>query len=644
MVRGFQTPKWEQGIVDAYRQVRSGDNRIHARLQNIDKMMHTGLITTVMNSRSEGSKGAELDENGLPANIAPPESTILTNAMDLSAYLCAVYAFNNPLLGVPDLPNAMKVTEAIKDKLTLDATSGNRMLEMVKIIDNAVKYNFAPAEVRLTADAKIKLHALDPYNTFYDDSVSPERLSEDGMWAGYSELMTAAQFYRLLRSKSEADLTDTSVKVLADFSNLNLYESMFSTTTSASYKTSDTLREFAIAAQGGLGSGDHRGSSGQTLEAVNWDLFLNEMPQSGSKDAVDIERRSRGQVEVTTLYRRMLPEWANFPKGKFARPSGDPTQLPVYKLTIVANLFLVAVELVKESHGRIPMIFGQVTVSTGTELPIAYTEHLMPVQVYDSKLVLARMSALRRSLSSRGLYDSSVVDPKAIGDKGSTAQIPYNGNTLRERGQNASGVYIPLPFDAGGASALLGALGDSAAFAERISGNNAQMRGGHLPGNRVASEAARVNSVGEGRFRVYAMVFQQTFMSAFKSIIRSNLSDSVNDLTYIDAATQMKRALTLEEYTSNMFEFDLSDGLMPSSKTVSPDAVSAILSTVVQIPELRYMKDLGVMVSMLARAAGIEGFDRIPPPNQQATAAMQQAQTARNQPNQPQPGAVDNQP
>ena len=69
----------------------------------------------------------------------------------------------------------------------------------------------------------------------------------------------------------------------------------------------------------------------------------------------------------------------------------------------------------------------------------------------------------------------------------------------------------------------------------------------------------------------------------------------------------------------------MSDGLMPSSKTVSPDAVSAVLSTVVQIPELRYMKDLGVMVSMLAKAAGIEGFDRIPPPSQQATAAMQQA-------------------
>ena len=643
MTRGFETPAWERGIVDAYRRMRSGDNRIHARLQNIDKMLHSGLITTMHNSRAESGNGSELDENGLPAHIAPPESTILTNAMDLSAYLCAVYAFNNPLLGVPDLPDAMKVTEAIKDKLMRDATSGNWMLEMVKIIDNAVKYNFAPAEVRLTADSKIRLHALDPYNTFYDDSVSPERLSEDGMWAGYSQLMTAAQFYRLLQSKSKTDLTDTSVRVLADFDKLHLYESMFSTPTSASYKTSTTLRDFALAAQGGLGHGDHRGSTGQTLEAVNWDLFLNEIPYSAGDDAADIERRSRGQVEVTTLYRRMLPEWANFPKDKFARPSGDMTQLPVYKLTIVANLFLVAVELVKESHGRIPLIFGQVIVATGVELPISYTENLMPVQVYNSKLVLARMSALRRSLSSRGLYDASVVDKAAISDKGSTAQIPYNGNTLRERGQNANGVYIPLPFDAGGASALLGALGDSAAFAERISGNNAQMRGGHLPGNRVASEAARVNSVGEGRFRVYAMVFQQTFMSAFKSIIRSNLSDSVNDLTYIDPESRMKRALTLEEYTSNMFEFDMSDGLMPSSKTVSPDAVSAILSTLVQIPELRYMKDLGVMVSMLARAAGIEGFDRIPPPSQQASAAMQQAQNAGIQANQPRPGAVDNQ-
>lgn len=642
-------PAWQRGIVEAHRLVRGSSASIRPRLRNIDRQTYKSLNATIQHSCKASGAKEDLDENGLPKDVAPPEATILTNALDLTSYLCTVYAFNNPMLGVPDLPDAMHVTTAIKDKLTRDATSGNWMLEMVKIIHNAVFYNFAPAEVRMTADKSIRLQALDPYNTFYDESVSPERLAQDGMWAGYTELMTAAQFYRHMRAKSAGSLTETATAVMADFHNLYKYAEVQMSANSQGYAESGVVQNIVQNLMNGYDGTEGRlANSGSTYQSVNWDKFLDADFIASDPSNVAKDARSKGLVEVSTVYRRALPEWLSLPEGRFVNKHQSDTQLPVYKLTFVADTFLVAIEPVTESHGLIPIIFGQTIVNTGNGLPLTYTEMLMPSQAYSDKLTLARISSLRRLLSTRALYDSTVISSDAIADKGSTAQIPVNGNTLRERGRGLGDSYFPLPFDASGASYLLGALGDSATYAERISGNNAQMRGGHLPGNRVASEAARVNTVGEGRFRVYAMVFQQTFMSAFKLILRANMADCVNDLTYVDAASGMKRAVTLEEYMSNKFEFDISDGLMPSSKTVSPDAVSAVLSTVVQIPELRYMKDLGIMVSMLAKAAGIEGFDRIPPPSQQATAAMQQANGANTQganatggDTNPKPGSTD---
>lgn len=623
-------PQWQRDVVAAYRKSVSVGCNHRQRLHSIDAEMYSALRSYLSSRTSKH----ELDENGLPADVAPPESTILTNALDLSAYLCAVYAFNQPMIGVPDLPNAMHVTTAIKDKLTRDANFGNWMLEMIKIISNAVFYNFSPGEVRLTAEKSIRIRALDPYNVFYDAAVSPENVGKDGMFAGYTELQTAAQLYRTLRAVSEQYLTSTAASVLIGFDDLLKYQELAAGNNSGvmAHGESIVMQQIIQAITNYTGGAERSVASGTSAVSVNWDAFFSDVAGAGNKAKAD---RSDFCVEVTTYYRRGLPEWFGLDRKVYGKYDSSKTQLPVYKFTIVSHTFLVAVEPVTESHGLIPIIFGQTNVSTAVGLPLTFTELLMPVQAYSDKLSMARVSSLRRVLSSRGLYDDKAIDPKSIADMSSTAQIRVNGHTLSEKNRSINDVYQPMPFDASGASYLLGTLGASAAYAERISGNNAAMQGGHVPGNRVAAEAARVNQMGEGRFRVYAMIFQQTFLSSLKYIIRNNLMDCVDTLTYYDNKTGRLAAVTLGDYASNEYEFDMSDGLLPSSKTVSPDAVSAVLATVTQIPELRYMKDLGVMVSMLAKAAGIEGFDRIPPPSQATTAAMAMAvpQQEQNQAN-----------
>ena len=155
------------------------------------------------------------------------------------------------------------------------------------------------------------------------------------------------------------------------------------------------------------------------------------------------------------------------------------------------------------------------------------------------------------------------------------------------------------------------------------------MQGAHLPGNRTAGEAQRVNMMGEGRFRVYSILFQQTFMLPFKIQLRSNLSDSTQELTYYDPATGRKQSVSQAEYAEYEPDFVLADGMMPSTKMISPDMLSSLLTAVIQIPQLQATKDVGAMVDLLARAGGVEDFHKIPPPNQQVLQAQQAAAQAQ---------------
>lgn len=612
---------YEDAIVESYRANCTFGYEGGRRMSytEIDKMMYQAF--TAMREMQQAEK-LETDESDLPSKIVPPNSVMYVNCAELSAYLVAVYVAKSTIIEVPDLPNAMHVTAALKDKIGRDSGRHAWALELIKIIQNSVIYNFGAAELRLTAKRENVLRAINPYNFFYDQSVPPDKIGSDALYAGYTELVTLPTLYRLISASGGQWLTDVGKSLISDINALER----------VSYLTSQRSEFIGDYCAGGFGmtlsNALVRSARKSNDHTPDWHAVVN--------DISDVEQRvklrtsiAKGNYQLTTYYCRAMPEWLGLPAKKYASYNGsDSGQIPVWKMYILDHTYLMAVEPVVESHGYLPLMAGQVQVDTAGD-SLTYSESLAPVQVFSAKLNIARIAAMRRALSDRGLYDKSLIESDDINNRSPTAQIPVNGHSMRELGKGIRDAYFHLPFDSSGIAQLMGGIGEVDDFASRISGNNPQMQGAHLPGNRTAGEAQRVNMMGEGRFRVYSILFQQTFMLPFKIQLRSNLSDSTQELTYYDPATGRKQSVSQAEYAEYEPDFVLADGMMPSTKMISPDMLSSLLTAVIQIPQLQATKDVGAMVDLLARAGGVEDFHKIPPPNPEVLKAQQAAQQAQ---------------
>lgn len=615
--------KYEDAIVESYRQNCAfgyeGGRRMS--FQEIDKMMYQAF--TSMREMQQDEK-TDVDESGLPSKIVPPNSVMYTNCAELSAYLVAVYVAKSTIIDIPDLPNAMHVTAALKDKIGRDSSRHAWALELIKIIQNSVIYNFGVAELRLTPKRENTLKAINPYNFFYDQSVPLDKIGMDALYAGYTELVTLPTLYRLMMASGGQWLTGVGQSLISD---INALERI-------SYLTSQRSAFVGDYVAGGFGMTLNSAllrNAARSNHTPDWYAVLNDLPD-------DVESRvkirtsiAKGRFQLTTYYCRAMPEWLGLPAKKYGSYNGqDSGQIPVFKMVILDHTYLMYVEPVVESHGYLPLMAGQVQVDT-TGDALTYSESLAPVQVFSAKLNIARIAAMRRALSDRGLYDKTLIDTDAINDRNPTAQIPVNGHSMRELGKGIRDAYMHLPFDSSGIAQLMGSIGEVDEFASRISGNNPQMQGAHLPGNRTAGEAIRVNTMGEGRFRVYSILFQQTFMTPFKIQLRSNLADSTQELTYYNPKTGRKESVSQAEYAENEPDFVMSDGMMPSTKMVSPEMLGNLLTAVIQIPQLQATKDVGAMIDLLARAGGVEDFHKIPPPSQQAQQAQASAQQGQQQ-------------
>ena len=327
------------------------------------------------------------------------------------------------------------------------------------------------------------------------------------------------------------------------------------------------------------------------------------------------------EMFITVVYRRAKPDWLGLDKKIYMSSNTSTSQtIPVYKLVYLNNAVLLAVEPMKEVHGLLPIVIGALTLTaTQRHSQMSVAELLFPPQAYEDKLTSARIAFLRRVLNERAIYDKNAIkNPEAFNDTSGSAKIPLELHRAEDGSTDIRRAYLPVPFDSSGGAALLGMLGEGDLLAERAIGNSAQMRGGRTPGNKLQFEAQREATMAEGRFQVFAIILQQTLMSPFKRILRSNLGNTAGSLRYYDKNSGQKRAVTPQEFADSEFDFGISDGLLPSHKRVNPDALSGLITAITQIPQLQAEFDLRVLFEMFGRASGFEDIGRVPRPQQQA--------------------------
>lgn len=585
------------------------------QLQQLYIAMRNYDSESAADAKAKAAGKGGFDKNGLPLNLTTPIPTAFANASDLAAYLIGVYAIRKPILQVPDLPNAMNITTAVKDALDRDSRDGGWAAELIKCIQNAVYLDYGPLEVRVTSTGTNKFKALCPFNTFVDTDVTLDKAPAQGRFAGYMEKTSLAVLYQTLMEVPKKEyLTSWGERLLTN--PLRLTEIG---TIAGSLGNCYHYHEPAFRINSERGDITPSGVTGGT----DWSLFGNEDKAAKVEHNIDTMNHV---LYTTTVYRRSRFDWLGLPKEIYgvdpkAQSDGSiGTKVPIYKMVYLNGAVLLSVEPVEEEHGLLPVVFGtmSLTASTG-DRPYTITEQLVPAQAYSAKLMAARITAIRQSLNNKAIADRTLIkNPESLNKSSDDAVAFIETHKAEDGTGDIRKAYMQLPFDSSGVSNLLGMLSEGDILAERIIGNSAQMRGIRTPGNKLQSEVSRDSTFAEGRFQVYAIIFQQTAMSPIKAMLRSNLGSVPGALTYFNRDEAKMMAINAQEFRESQFDFGISDGLLPSQKRIAPDAIGNLLTAVTQIPELAQEFELRDLFILFAHAVGVEDIERVPKPQQRA--------------------------
>lgn len=589
----IKIPEWERKLGSLALRYKNECNKRRSQINFVDEFLYKG-IRDLMQAKQD-CKSSELDDNGLPLKIVAPAHFMLSEAVKLQAYLTSVFAFRSPPFTVSNDPTNTDVTTAVKEKLKHDSSHGRWISSYIKTIQNAVLYNFAPKETTLDNKGRIRIKALSVHNTTVDPRCSVEHIHEQAGWAVTTEWLSMQELYNRLLKTREQNLCTLGRQFLdnpflagqlAD----NFYASGYGYMR-PHYATSSILQG---AAEGNLPSVMQHADKG--IQHI----------QYAAKD--------RSSLAVTTLYLRAMPSWLELKDKRFAGLNEAILQdLPILKIVMVGSL-PVSCSHVEECEGIMPISVGALRIDSDDEQPYTYTQLLAPAQVYMDKMDVARLHAIRKLLNMKAAYDPDVVDAATLQDQfvSIKRQADMNGN--KEPLAEAFQLIQDNNFTA--IQMLLGETGNVQAQGSRMVGSTAQMGGEHLRGNRTAAESQRITSLAEAPFRSLAMIFQETCVAVDKQLIATMLSYCTHTLLYMPDDDIVYRAVTPEQFKTARVRFEVSDGLTPSSKLVSPDAVANLLSTVAQVPALQQAYSLRSLFDTLAAAQGIDNLADIPTPQQ----------------------------
>lgn len=595
----FKQKQWELDLHSMLMELYNQSSNVD-RFANIEDKVYEAMKSSAKAKAEENGvcgdevKQHNFDRNGLPKNIKSPSLLMLTNVITLSAYLASIFAFKQGVFTITHDPANMLITRAVRDKTVRDASNHGWALQLLKTCYNATIFNFAPIHQYVDRrTSSIRFEALCPYNTGVDSAVPPENLDKDGSFMYTVRMKSMAKLYEFLSNTREEFLTSAGVKIRENVLNVVDVAKMAGSG-GVEYVTGSGVYDLINKVSSGTGT--------------DWNLFGTEhefKKRKGKRRFID-----GASLAVGTFWLRAAPEWLNLPPQTYgSTDTKNPAPIPVWEVTTVGSL-IVAVKPLETNPHLIPAALGSVRVSTGSGSAYSFAEMVAPSQDYATKLDNARLQALRRSFGRHGVYNPTAISEEELNKP--LAAMKNNPRDLDDKKLTANDAFSPSTFDGSAVAELIGTLAEVPAAAARMLGNTPQMQGSRIPGNKRPGEAAKEMSAAEAPFRTYAMVFQETCVAPMRKLLKLNYAAVLADIRYTEPASGELLAVTPEEYNAASIKYEVSDGLTPSAKTLTPEAVSAMITLVTQSQALQTKKDIGVLADVFASALGFDNFSDIP--------------------------------
>lgn len=527
---------------------------------------------------------------------------LLVSQVDTAVgYLSDLYLSGYPLFPVVSEPKDRKTAEYIESLVDKHASVGKYPQELLKFFFDAAKYNFAPILVEWDyirhfirasdfdaglegkpslAQQEIgytKLRRLDPYNTFYDTTVDPGRLSAEGDYVGYVEQLTPVKLQRLIEK------LETMPGHL-----MNRSKVFKSTVGTSKFFTHPQVSKYV---------------SSRSKEFTWQSYFSTEEHKRKTSGA-----SASGLHEIAVIYKRLVPD-----DYKIPAPDDYKKRLRIYKVIVVDGNHVLYVEPVYSALEHLPILIGAPR-DDGLGLQTqSIAESAIPMQEAASALVNIKFHGARRAINDRALYDETMIDGADLNNPSPTAKIAAKQNSLTQR--KLSDAYYSIPYDSRGTETLLRDALMIGEWTNELNGMNRAQQGQFQKGNKTLSEFSTVMSNAEMRQRLPAIMLEFQVFVPMKQMLKLNIWRYASSEVIRSQATGAILEQDLNELDESLYDFRIADGYLPKSKLASTEVLTAGMQMLQssEMLQAQYGPMLPQIVAHMMQLGGVKGFDQYMP-------------------------------
>ena len=614
--------KFSDDLSLSYKQYQVLDTYLTSRIKYASQITDTRAIRMdeidrqlLGNIRLEGKDKKSAREN---AEGKSPKVTDMNLTLGQAQIDTAVTAIMDMLVPTDHMYEPFGPSEtqaealALTDELNKEADKFNHVGEYHKMFSDILRYNLGGCCVRwervmgneLSNDslgsavvsdvpseifAGNKLTALDMRNTFFDPTVDPDKVSLTGSYAGYTVVKGVSQINEMIDSGQL---------------NIDYLDDSFNSAESLVYYNEKP--DLATPAASAIAGGRRK---------LDW-LFNN----MGSPDRA---------ILVTTMFAKIRPVQFGL---------GESTRLQVWEFIYIGTR-LVSASLMKNAHGRLPIVLATGTADSLGESMIGYSETLIPLQNFASYLLNAKQRAYRKQLYGVTVYDKNKVDMRQVvsatqNNQIENALIPVD---LSENG-NISNIIRTFN-DAPDTSATMSDLASVKTLMQDLLPTDSRQTLGNL--SRVSQwQAQRTVRETDKRTIKIARLLNSSIVQPILAMSVYNILQFKDSILVRDSKGEVAE-VQLASLRSRDIEFRIVSALRGIDKDLASERLHDVINSLLQVPNLssdinvleliRYWSTMLGLEIDLAQFKVDSPFDKLTPEQKQGAYELLMAQARQVQ-------------
>ena len=585
------------------------------RYEGVDR-----LLEKESDNSKEALRGKAARSAGRKDRMASAEIPICQIKKDTAhAYLAGTFLNAIPIFAAVSTDRARQDSAAQLNILTKrDQIRFAWVAEFLRSFDDVLRYNVAPMEISWAtrhmakADTNIvagtattgavsaiayegvRIRRLDPYNSFWDETVEPHEVARRGSHAGYVESLTRVETLRLIRDLNE-DFTFTS--------NLRIVHEGNSADIGGKVEARSDVKYYIPQINPAVTVRDPEDFSG---------FFAPSTPKG--------EKLRKGCHRVTTVYVRVIPEDLDI-----VAVSSDSMAPQIYKCIYVDNLIIYA-EALAQGTELLPIVVGQ--LYPGNRGKKSFVEYIADLQDLATANMHASLASLRRAVDDRALYDPTRIEKQDVESKDPARKIPVTRSLL---GGTLAEAYYQIPYEDRVSPMFGNMLQTCFSLADTTTGINPSSQGSFIPGNKTLNEFQTIMSNADARLHLGAVQLSNNLLGPIREMLLLHYlvhaqSENISDVEDGQATqVQIDPAILREEVP----QYAMADGVMPASRIANTEAMLQALNIIQNHPMGAMEYDtIGMAVDLLKTAgfSNLHQYKRTP----EEMAALQQQLGAAN--------------